>query len=801
MEHCGYVVKITELRKHNNADRLQVATIFGNSVIVSLDTHIGDMGVYFPTDIQLSEEFCKVNDLVRRKDKNGNQAGGYLHPDKRNIRTMKLRGEVSDGLYLPITCLAEFTKISDLSVGDTISVINGHEICRKYIPHRDNVKTANKVVQKKVKVNFAPTFYEHVDTAQLAYNLDAFKAGDIVQLTLKMHGCFVSGTKIRMANGSVKKINNIKVGEKVLGYDFNAKTFKEAIVLNTFHNDKSSNWRKIKISREGLLGDKRGYITCTHNHPFWVNQQNKWLKAEELTPGMKIDTLTPSYLLTQKQKEIIAGLILGDGCYCIFHDEHSAEVQNSSKKREYLEYIKAYLGNLYKIVNKSYISGYGSVIYRGRTLRCADLANTFNRYFYKDESGNQLTEDLIELFSPLTAAFFYMDDGSLAHSNYQKDRALLAICNYNLHDGEIIQKCFQKYNINSVLYTDAEGYNRLRFNTEDAYKLFDLISPYICEIMRYKLPKEYQNVAPNVPDTQFSNSGYVFSEQEVLENISDTATHYEFDLETSLHNYVVGNTLVHNTSGRTGYLPLVRHKQSLFDKVFHRVGKEYKEYGYVTGTRRVVLDSTHTGGFYDDNSFREEMAKKFEGKLRKGEIFYYEIVGFCGPNGAPIMASVRNSKISDKAFTQQYGNETVFSYGCKQDSGYNDESPCCDIYVYRVTMVNEDGDAVEYSPAEIKYRCEQIGVKYVPEFETFVIPEGVNAGEYVMRKVEEYYDGPDPIGKTHVREGVVARILNRNNFAVYKMKNISFKILEGIAKDVAVAPDMEEAQEEEIENV
>lgn len=418
MEHCGYVVKITELRKHTNADRLQIATIFGNSVIVSLDTHIGDMGIYFPTDLQLSEEFCKINDLARRKDEHGNQAGGYLDPNKRNIRTMKLRGEVSDGLYLPITCLAEFTKVSDLSIGDTIDTVNGHEICRKYIPHTNTVRHTGAAPGKKAKANFAPTFYEHVDTAQLAYNLNAFKAGDIVQLTLKMHG----------------------------------------------------------------------------------------------------------------------------------------------------------------------------------------------------------------------------------------------------------------------------------------------------------------------------------------------------------------------TSGRTGYLPLIHHKQSLFDKIFHRVGKEYKEYGYVTGTRRVVLDATHTGGYYDDNSFREEMAKKFEGKLHKGEVCYYEIVSYQGPNGAPIMAS---GKVPPE-YRAQYGDVMEFSYGCKAENGYNDEIPCCDVYVYRMTMVNEDGNMVEYSPAEIRYRCEQIGVKYVPEFETFVIPNDVNAGEYVMRKVEEYYDGPDPIGKTHVREGVVARILNRNNFAVYKHKNYLFKYISGL---------------------
>jgi hypothetical protein len=71
----------------------------------------------------------------------------------------------------------------------------------------------------------------------------------------------------------------------------------------------------------------------------------------------------------------------------------------------------------------------------------------------------------------------------------------------------------------------------------------------------------------------------------------------------------------------------------------------------------------------------------------------------------------------------------------------------------------------------------------------------MSPGEYVLRKVEQYFDGPDPIGKTHIREGVVARIVNRPNIAVYKHKNFNFKVLEGIIKDTADAPDMEEAQD------
>lgn len=419
MEHCGYVVKIEELRKHNNADRLQVATIFGNSVIVDLNAHVGDIGVYFPVDLQLSEDFCKINNLVRYKDKDGKQAGGYLDPNKRNIRAMKLRGEISDGLYLPITCLAEFTKISTLKVGDTIDVVNGHEICRKYVPYVKVVGKQEHEQIKKARANFAPTFYEHVDTKQLAYNLNDFKNGDIIQLTLKVNG----------------------------------------------------------------------------------------------------------------------------------------------------------------------------------------------------------------------------------------------------------------------------------------------------------------------------------------------------------------------TSGRTGLLPLIHHKKTWLDKILHRAGKEYKEYGYVTGTRHVVLDETHDGGFYEDNSFRRAMEKKFVNKLHKGETAYYEIVSWTGTNGNPIMAP---GKVPPE-YQQQYGTMMYFTYGCDRNGTFESDPPCCDIYVYRMTLVNDDGDKIEYSPAQIKYRCEQMGIKAVPEFETFVIPQGVNPGEYVMRKVEQYYDGPDPIGKTHIREGVVARILNRTDFVVYKHKNYLFKYISGIA--------------------
>lgn len=441
-EHVGYVVKVEKLRPHTNADRLQVATFFGNDTCVGLDVKIGDIGVYFPTDLQLDYDFCVQNHLLRKLI-DGTPDKGYMDPNKRNVSTIKLRGEKSDGIYVNIS---DFDYCFDddaskyLKIGDTISVVNGHSICQKYIPH-SNKRTGNPTEgnhTRKKKVPIAPLFTEHADTEQLAYNLGAFQAGDQIEITLKMHG----------------------------------------------------------------------------------------------------------------------------------------------------------------------------------------------------------------------------------------------------------------------------------------------------------------------------------------------------------------------TSQRTGYLPVFKgYKRSLWDKIMKRDGTPIYEWGYVSGTRRTVLEN-FDGGFYGSNLFREQHSKFFEGKLHKGEEVYYEVVGFTD-TGTPIMASASNKKLNDKAFIKQYGETTTFSYGC--------ESPQSELYVYRMTMTNEDGDIVEYTPDFIRYRCEQMGCKTVPVMWKGFIPDEINGeihmnnftpGEWVKSIAEKYYAGPDPIGKTHTREGVVVRIVNKPKFCAYKHKNFEFKCLEGLVKAEAEAPDMEEAQDE-----
>ena len=193
MAYCGYITKIKDISKHPNADKLQIVKLFNTQSIVDLTYTKGQKVVYFPEGGTLNEEYAKKCNLIRIKNEDGTYSGGYLDPNKIRITTVKLRGELSDGLILLVETLSDYVDINTLKEGDQIDVLGGILICQKYIPKKPKTRVVNnKGIKKnkkeeKEKITY-PYFLEHEDTKQLMYNLHQFKEGDICTISLKQHG-------------------------------------------------------------------------------------------------------------------------------------------------------------------------------------------------------------------------------------------------------------------------------------------------------------------------------------------------------------------------------------------------------------------------------------------------------------------------------------------------------------------------------------------------------------------------------------------------------------------------------------
>jgi hypothetical protein len=198
-------------------------------------------------------------------------------------------------------------------------------------------------------------------------------------------------------------------------------------------------------------------------------------------------------------------------------------------------------------------------------------------------------------------------------------------------------------------------------------------------------------------------------------------------------------------------------------------------------------------GFYGDNRFRKEIHDRLIGLLHKGESIFYEIVGWVSKD-KPIMQPGNNKKLKDKKFTKKYGDQTLFTYGCKPGE--------YEIYVYRINMTNPDGYVVEYNWEQVCKRCAVMGLKTVPELHRSMHykkhPDDETNTKEIMQKVNAYISlddqlpAPSTLDNNHIMEGVVLRIEHGNEFMAYKHKSFHFKVLEGIIKD-AGGEDLEEA--------
>ena len=190
--------------------------------------------------------------------------------------------------------------------------------------------------------------------------------------------------------------------------------------------------------------------------------------------------------LTQKQRDIIVGLLLGDG-----HLEtqnqgrtYRLKVEHSVMQQAYAEWLQT--------IFREWIRPSGLHIrYKDDkpfSVSFSTLSHGSLRFYgqqFYDGRKKVIPKMLAKMLSPLSLAIWFMDDGSLKserHATY-----VIHTLGYTLEDLRIVQDTLlKKFSIETRLHRQKGKYWRLYIPRVSAKKFRDTIEPFLLPSMRYK---------------------------------------------------------------------------------------------------------------------------------------------------------------------------------------------------------------------------------------------------------------------------------------------------------------------------
>lgn len=203
------VCKIEQIEPHPNADRLRIATVKGWNCIIGLDDFkVGDLIIFCPPDSMIPPDMIEQYNLQ------------YLK--KGRVKTIKLRGYITQGLVLPIPEDKNWKEGQDVAKELGIT---------KYEPPKNPVLMRGHQPTKKKR---NPLFDKYTDIENIKNYNRVFNEGDIVVITEKIHG-----TNFRA--GKLKRYKNNILG-RILSYFFGEYEFvygSHNVQLHAFNKHKN----------------------------------------------------------------------------------------------------------------------------------------------------------------------------------------------------------------------------------------------------------------------------------------------------------------------------------------------------------------------------------------------------------------------------------------------------------------------------------------------------------------------------------------------------------------------------------
>lgn len=405
---------------------------------------------------------------------------------------------------------------------------------------------------------------------------------NIQESGFKYH-CLHRDARVKLPNGKSKRIMNIvkeKCSEEVKTIDEN----------NQVSSRKISGWHKnplgdrkwyylyhelSRFKRGGkgsnLIGQKQG-VWLTEDHE--VLTIHGYVKVSDLKEKDKLLTVNQDF--SCKQKSFMIGSLLGDssivqsgkGGNCWYSVTHSnKQIEWINLKREIVRNFGTRMCPIEVNINGN---TYNTFNLQTRSLPVFTL---WRRRFYKDKTKIVPDDLSSDDFTPLSLASWYLDDG-VRNGNG------LSLCtdNFSLEEVELLSQLLSEKDFKTTIQ-NHEGNHRIGISSKSGF--FEIISPYVPNSMRYKLPESMrkEEYIPDLWDLEDNLESYRLSCSPIVEKGTPKRRPkgcvYCIDVDDT-HNFIVGEDIVvHNCNDVAASIGISNLKNANENVCVHKENAEF----------------------------------------------------------------------------------------------------------------------------------------------------------------------------------------------------------------------------------
>jgi hypothetical protein len=409
-----------------------------------------------------------------------------------------------------------------------------------------------------------------------------------VRVQEKVDGCYPYLTLLNLWGGGTIKIGEVvqkHLTPDLIGRDKNGNLVK-CTPTNWFNNGKKRHWLKIETNR---IGESKGALVVTPNHEIFINGQFRMAIDAQVGDEMLRHTQAPD----PTTLHLIRSSLLGDGSLSPNSKTYRFCTSHIKKHAEYNAFFEQSLGD-FAIASRDVVSGFGSLMTQVSSISAPALTSLRKEWYPQNRRKLPIDISWIDAFS---LAVMFMDNGSLSHSDGQKDRATIA-CNFLSEEDaqRLADKIYELCGVDAVVF-ESKGSN-IRINaspdtfgqqitqlitdghsckevmqktgccdttyyyykkhpatyrtTAPISEFWNLIAPYIVSCMRYKLPIEFQNIPYQpYPQGQISYKSVPVVIRRITQFEATPKTmpsgSVGYDIETTTHNYMAQGLMGHNS--------------------------------------------------------------------------------------------------------------------------------------------------------------------------------------------------------------------------------------------------------------